>query len=77
LLLLIKDIGKDEKEVRKINRGKTVKFSIEKLYLNSPEFVQNVLISVSMYKEKLIRYNGIYPQFTDPYQRISEKTIWS
>ncbi len=69
MLLLIKDIGKDEKEVRKINRGKTVKFSIEKLYLNSPEFVQNVLISVSMYKEKLIRYNGIYPQF---YRSISE-----
>ncbi|NLL13131.1 MAG: phenylacetate--CoA ligase family protein [Fibrobacter sp.] len=42
---------------------------IEKLYLNCPEIIQNVLISISGLREKRLRYNGIYPQF---YRSISE-----
>lgn len=40
-----------------------MKSRIEKLYLNSPGIIQNVLISISGYREKHLRYGGIYPQF--------------
>jgi len=48
-----------------------VKSRIEKLYLNSPRIIQNVLISISGYREKYRRYSGIYPQF---YRSIKENS---